>query len=111
VSWNKYFAGGMRTLLELFRCNQPLLSGGIANDNSAFLHTLHVALVVAADAVSNCNKREVGVVKGISMLGGKLDHAFSELVVVLLLLHGVVESRMTEVFFSVGNEKLLKLEY
>jgi hypothetical protein len=26
-------------------------------------------------------------------------------------LHGVVESRMTEVFFSVGNEKLLKLEY
>jgi hypothetical protein len=45
------------------------------------------------------------------MLGGKLDHAFSELVVVLLLLHGVVESRMTEVFFSVGNEKLLKLEY
>jgi hypothetical protein len=101
----------MCTLLELFRRNQPLFPSGISNDHPAFFHTLHVALVVAADAVSNCNKREVSVVKGISMLGGKLDHALCELVVVLLLLHGVVESRMTEVFFSVGNEKLLKLEY
>ena len=109
MSWNKDLAGSMCALLELFRSYQPSFSCSIATYDPAFLHTLHVALVVATDAISDCDKREVSVVKGIAMLSSKLDHALSELVVVLLLLHSVVESRMSEVFFSVGYEKLLKL--
>lgn len=109
MSWNKNLTRRMCTLLELFRCYQAKLSCGIANDNSSFLHTLYIALVVATNAVSNCDKREVGLIKGVASLGSKLDHALGELVVVLLLLHGVVESRVAKVFFSVGNEKLLEL--
>lgn len=99
----------MRTLLELFRGYEAHFSSGIANYYASFLHTLYITLVVATDAVSNCDEREISFVKGVASLGGKLDHALSELVVVLLLLHGVVESRMAKVFFSVGNKKFFKL--
>lgn len=101
----------MCTLLKLFRGYQSHLSSGIANDYTPFFHTLYITFVVATDAVANCDKREVGFVKGVASLGSKLDHALSELVVILFLLHGVVESRMAKVFFSVGNKKLLKLTY
>lgn len=109
VSWNKDLARSMCTLLKFFRGYESHLTSGIANDYASFLHTLYITLVVATDAVSNCDEREISFVKGVASLGSKLDHALSELVVVLLLLHGVVESRMAKVFFSVGNKKLLKL--
>ncbi len=99
----------MSTFLKLFRCYQAKLSCGIANDHAPFLHALYIALVVATNAVSNCDKREVSLIKGIASLSSKLDHALGELVVILLLLHCIVESRVAKIFFSVGNEKLLKL--
>lgn len=44
------------------------------------------------------------------MLSSQFDQSLSEHIVKLLLLHGIVESRMAKVFFSVGDKKLLKLD-
>ena len=56
---------------------------------------LHVALVIAADAIANVRKVEVAGVKHDPCLVRNLNQLFSQPVVVLLLLRGVVHVRMT----------------
>ena len=49
------------------------------------------------------------LVEFIAMMGGELNHSFREAIVVLLLLHGVVQRGVAEVFFAVGNEEFFEL--
>jgi hypothetical protein len=44
------------------------------------------------------------------VLRGEFEQAIGEAIVVLLLLGGVVESRVTEIIFAVCNEKLFELK-
>lgn len=44
------------------------------------------------------------------MLGSQLDESFRETIVVLLLLDRVVECRMAEVLFAIGNQKGFELK-
>jgi hypothetical protein len=96
-------------LFELIRGQETGFSSGISNDNASLLGGLDIRLEVASNAVADRDKRELDIIKDISMLGSQLQQALREPVVVLLLLDGVVESRMAEVFFPVGNEKGFQL--
>ena len=49
------------------------------------------------------------LVKYVAAFGSQFQHPLGELVVVLLLLDGVVESGVTEVFLAVGNKKFFEL--
>lgn len=86
LSANKYLP-----LLQLLFCHQSCLPCGISDDNTSLLHALDVALVVATDAIANSDEGELILVETVTMLLSQFDHSFSEAIVVLLLLHGIVE--------------------
>ena len=77
-------------LLEVVVGDQAGLASGVANHDAALLETLDVALVVAADAVADGHEGEL-VLVDVAAVGGQLQEAFGEAVVVLLLLNGVVQ--------------------
>ena len=56
-------------LLKVIVGDQPGLASCVANDNAALLEALNIALVVAADAISYRDKREVVFVEDISTFG------------------------------------------
>ena len=93
------------TFLKFFLRQESRLASGIANNDPSLLGRLHVGLEVTSDAVSDRNKVELLFIKDVSVFGSKFQQALSELVVVLLLLEGVVERRVAEVFLSIGHEK------
>ena len=97
------------TLLEVVVSDQPGLAGGVADDDAALLEALDVALVVAADAVADGHEGELVLVEDVAAVGGQLQEAFGEAVVVLLLLDGVVQGGVTEVLVPIGDEKFFEL--
>lgn len=86
----------------------PRLLGRISANNSLLFQTLHVTLIVAPDPIANGDEAEFLLVEDEAVLGGKLDHLFREAVVEPLLLTGVIEGRVTEVFAPVGDEEGFK---
>lgn len=89
----------MYTFLKLFL---PCFSCGVPDNNTSFLHTLDVGLVVASNPISNSHEREFGIVEAIATLGGQLDHTKCETIVILPLLHGVVEGTVSEILLAIG---------
>ena len=89
--------------------NQPGLAGGVADHNAALLETLDVALVVAPDAIADGDEGELVLVEDVAAVGGQLQEALGEAVVVLLLLDGVVQGGVTKVLVAVGDEELFEL--
>jgi hypothetical protein len=83
-------------------------ASGIAKNNTSLLGGLDVALVVAADAITDSDKSKFFVIEGISMICSKVQKSLCQAVIVMLLLDGIVQSRMTQVLFSIGNQKGLK---
>jgi hypothetical protein len=81
-----YLSRGVCALLQFFLCHETSLSCSVANDHTSLLHRLNVALVVAADTITDCHKVKVRLVEHVPMLGREHDHTESQTVVVLLLL-------------------------
>ncbi len=103
-------AGSMSTLLQLLLRHQSGFPGRISDHHASFLHALYVALKVAADAIPHGHEGKFVFVEFVPVLSGELDHALGEAVVVFLLLHGVVEGGVAQVFFAVGDEEFFELE-
>lgn len=97
------------TLLQFLFCDQSSLPGCITNHDTSFLHTLNVTLEVAADSVTHGNERELVRIKLITVSASEFDETLRERVIILLLLHGVVEGGVTEVFLAVVNEEIFEL--
>jgi len=94
---------------QLLICQQSSLTSGVTHENSSFLGRLDHRLVVAANSVADRDKLEFALIKHVSMICSKLQESFCQLVVVLLLLDSVVESRVAQVLFAIGNKELFKL--
>lgn len=103
-------ARSMSALLQLLLRDQSGLPGRISDDHTSLLHALYIALEVAADPIPDGHEGEFVFIEFVPVLSGELDHAFGEAVVVFLLLHGVVEGGVAEVFFAVGDEEFFELE-
>ena len=99
---NNLVLGGCN-LLELVLVNQTGATGGITNDDTLLLTALDEGLVEAADAIADNHKVKSPFVKDVTVFGCELDEAHGKLVVVVLLLDGVVESRVAEIFGTIGN--------
>ena len=82
------------TALDIVLREQTCLASRIANHDTSFLGGLYVGLEVTPNAISNRYKRECLVVKYIPVVGSQFQESFGELVVVVLLLNGVIESGM-----------------
>lgn len=88
---------------------QPRLAGRVPHEDPSLLGRLDVRLEVAPDAVSDGNEIELVRVEDVPVGRGELQQAVGEAIVVLLLLHRVVERRVTQVLLPVGDEELFKL--
>ena len=97
------------TLLEVVVGDQAGLAGGVADDDAALLKALDIALVVAADPIADGHEGELVLVEDVAAVGGQLQEALGEAVVVLLLLDGVVQGGVTEVLVAVGDEEFFEL--
>jgi hypothetical protein len=97
-------------LLQLFFGKESSFASGITDNDTAFLGRLNVGLEVTPDAISHRHKRKFFLVKDVAMLGSQLEESFREAIVVLLLLDRVVECRMSEVLFAIGNQKGFELK-
>lgn len=96
-------------VLQVVLRQEPRLACGVAHEDASFLGRLDVGLEVATDSVADRGEGELGSVKEVAVVRGKLEQSLGELVVVLLLLDGVVKGRVTEVLFPVGDEELFEL--
>jgi hypothetical protein len=110
--------------LKFWRCNDGSFStgrflkfcwgkdtsfaGGVAKNNTSLLGGLDVALVIAADAITDCDKRKFFFIEDISVICSKVQKSLCQAIIVLLLLNGVIQSRMPQVLFSIGNQKGLQ---
>jgi hypothetical protein len=82
------------TALNVVLGEKTSLASGITNHDPSFFRGLHVGLEVTANAISDRDERECFVVKYIPVVGSQFQESFGELVVVVLLLNGVIESGM-----------------
>jgi hypothetical protein len=96
------------TLLQVFFRQESGLASRVSNNEASLLGRLDITLEVASNTISNRDKAKLGLIKDVAVFGCQFEQAFRELVIVLLLLDGVVESRVSKVFLSVGNEKGFK---
>lgn len=99
----------LRRLLQLGGSQNTRLSRCVAQNDSSLLGGLDVALVVAADAVSDGDEAKFVFVEAVSMICCKIQKPLCQSVVVLLLLQRVVQSRMAEVLFPIGNQEGFQL--
>ena len=74
-----------------------------------FSSGLDKALVIAPNAVTNRDKVEFFWIKDIVMLRGYLKQTLRQSVVVLLLLSGVIHTRMLKIIITIGYQKALQL--
>jgi len=85
------------------------LPGGVPHEDAPLLGRLDKGLVVAADPVPDGDEVELGRVEDVTVLRRELEEPVRQSVVVLLLLDGVVEGRVAEVFLPVRYEELFEL--
>jgi hypothetical protein len=95
---------------QVFLRQESCLARRVSHEDASFLGRLDIGLVIAAYAVTHSYKAKVGVIENVPVLRGEFEQAIGEAIVVLLLLGGVVESRVTEIIFAVCNEKLFELK-
>lgn len=94
---------------ELVLRQKTRLASGIAEQDAALLGRLDKALVVASDSVADRDKVKVRLVKDIPVLRREFQKALRQAIVVRLLLDRVIERRVFEVLFTIGNEEMLEL--
>ena len=97
-------------LLELVCLDKPRPLGGEPDDDALLLPALNVALEVATDAIPDANKGEGLLVKDVFVGRSQIDEPLGQFVVVRLLLDGVVERRVTQIFVPIGNQEGLQLQ-
>jgi hypothetical protein len=93
------------TLFEIFFRHEPRLASGISNNKTTFLGRLDIGLEITSNTISYRHKAKLGVIKDVPVFGSEFEQAFREFVIVLLLLDRLVESRVSKVFLSIGNQK------
>ena len=101
------FARG--NLLEFIFFDQPRPLGSESDDDALLLLALDVALEVAADAIPNANEGEGLFVEDVPSGRGQVNQALGQFVIVLLLLDGVVECRVSQILIPIGNQEGLQL--
>ena len=70
---------------------------------------MYITLVVASNTIPYSNKVEARFVEYVVVSSSNLKQAFGKAVIEVLLLCGVVQSRMFEVFGAISNEEFLEL--
>jgi hypothetical protein len=96
-------------LLEVVFGQETRFTSRVTHEDSALLRRLYIRLEVASDTVTDRHETEFLLVKDVSVLGCQLKELFRQAVVILLLLHRVVESRVAKVLFAVRNQKGFEL--
>ena len=94
---------------QLFFINETSLSCRVSHQDTPLLGGLDVGFEVATDSIANRHIREIARVKEVAMKSRQLQEFICEPVIVLLLLHGVVESRVTKVLLAVRNQETFEL--
>ena len=93
------------TLFQIFFRQESSLASRVSNNETTFLGRLDITLEIASNPISHRDKAKLGVIKDVAVFGCQFEQAFRELVIVLLLLDCVVESRVSKVLLSIGNQK------
>lgn len=98
------------TLLEILIGQETSLARGVSHEDTLLLGALDKRLVVAANAIAHGNKGKIVFVKDVAVFRSEFEEFRGESVVVVLLLKGVVEGRVTQVLFAVRNKKAFELQ-
>lgn len=99
----------VRALLHLLIGQESCFSSSISHQNTPLLGRLNEGLVVTTNSVANRDKTKL-CTEHITMFGGEFQQAFGKSVVVLLLLQCIIESRIMQILFSIGDQELLELK-
>lgn len=70
--------------------------------------SLKIGLVVASNLVTEHDKGKV--LKDVAMFRCHLEQVFCQLIVEPLLLDTVIETRVTQILFAIGNQEAFQLE-
>jgi hypothetical protein len=95
---------------QSFVIQEARLSSSIAHQNTSLLGALDKALVVTSDAIAYRDEAKLSFVKHVAELRRNFEKILCQMVVVLLLLERIVESRVAEVLLTIRDQKLLELE-